>query len=162
MWPQLSFVREYKLGNDLYEGILDDKGQRRMLPRQAHSSVVALRLSLHQGHAETACLEQTCCCFGDTGKAKWRLLEQFSMSLPLDPALLWAGIWHFRRYEKKKSNVEMKWAILNAPWDFVRWLFHEVSPCCSPGEEEAAQPADLWPPLVSQDGHAVTHVLALM
>lgn len=93
---------------------------------------------------------------------KWRLLEQFSMSLPLDPALLWAGIWHFRRYEKKKSNVEMKWAILNAPWDFVRWLFHEVSSCCSPGEEEAAQPADLWPPLVSQDGHAVTHVLALM
>lgn len=41
MWPQLSFVREYKLGNDLYEGILDDKGQRRMLPHQAHSSVVA-------------------------------------------------------------------------------------------------------------------------
>lgn len=47
MWPQLSFVREYKLGNDLYEGILDDTGQRRMLSRQAHSSVVALRLCLH-------------------------------------------------------------------------------------------------------------------
>lgn len=26
----------------------------------------------------------------------------------------------------------------------------------------AAQPGDLWPPLVSQDGHIVTHVPGLM
>lgn len=56
----------------------------------------------------------------------------------------------------------MKWAFLNALWDFVHWIFHGVSSCCSPGEEEAAQPNDLWPPLVSQDGHTVTHMLALM
>lgn len=68
-WPQLSLVREHKLGDDRYDGILDDPEQRRMLPLQAHSSVVALRLCLPQGHPETACLQQTCHCFGDPGKA---------------------------------------------------------------------------------------------
>lgn len=28
-------------------------------------------------------------------------------------------------------------------------------------EEEAVQSGDLWPPLLSQDGHAVTRALAL-
>lgn len=102
-----------------------------------------------------------------TDSPAWRLLEQFCMSLPLDlgvqdPTLLWEGIWHFGWCWKKKSSVGMKWAFLKAPWDFVHWLFHGVSSCCSPGKEEAAQPADLWPPLVSHDGQAVTHVPALM
>lgn len=57
-----------------------------------------------------------------TDSPKWRLLEQFSISLPLDPALLWAGIWHFGWCEKKKSNVGMKWAILNASWNCVQSL----------------------------------------
>lgn len=55
----------------------------------------------------------------------------------------------------------IKWAFLNASWDFINSLCHGVSSCCSPGEEEAAQSGDLQPPLVSQDGHAVTHALAL-
>lgn len=38
---------------------------------------------------------------------------------------------------------------------------HRVALCCSPGEEEAVQSGDLWMPLVSQDGHAMTHALAL-
>lgn len=59
------------------------------------------------------------------------------------------------------SNVGMKWAFLNAPWDFSHLLCHGVSSCCSPGEEEAVQAGDLQPPLVSQDGQAVTHTLAL-
>lgn len=56
----------------------------------------------------------------------------------------------------------MKWAFFNAPWGFIHLLCHGASSCCSPGEEEAVQSGDLWPPLVSQDGHAVTRALALI
>lgn len=43
-------------------------GQRRLLPLQAHSSAAGLRLHMYQGHAEIACLKQTCCCSGDSGE----------------------------------------------------------------------------------------------
>lgn len=67
----------------------------------------------------------------------------------------------FQVVRKKMSNVGMKWAFLNAPWDFICLFCHRVALFCSPGEEEAVQSGDLRMPLVSQDGHAMTHALAL-
>lgn len=109
-WPQLSLVRERKLGHDPNDRIWENPGRRRLPPLQAHSSAVGLRLCPVPGSCKNSLSGTNMLLFWwfqqSSESPAWRLLEQFSMLLPLDrgaqgPALLCAGIWHFRWWEKK-------------------------------------------------------------